>query len=347
LITIELGNEDLAKYPFLEGAGEYFRKRGFSLNDVSQPDFSVVIERAKGRVLEAIRRQEVSSKMDYPEVELLSFPLALMLVKATKLNHLVNRYSHAEAVRAEHLLESEREALIVQIFRNILKIDLISVVAGEVGLRSFNYKIPVMEYLRRAKQFHQLEWNLINRVVSHGYVYLRTHELIRLIRQEIDTMIRARLSDLHVPQLPESLEKTVENLISLSPPPPRLNEQMRITPDRYPPCITTGLKMMEKGENLPHYARFLLTTYLVTIGKSVEEIVQMYGRSPDFNERIARYQIEHIAGLRGGRVKYRCPSCRTLVTHSFCFKTKECDEIRNPLQFGIRPFQHKTKGKIQ
>ncbi len=338
MIPLKLGVEDLAKYPFLEEAGEYFRQRGFSLSDISQPDFGKVIERAKSRVLDAIYRREVSPRLGDPEVELLSFPVALMMVKATGLDHLASRYSHIEAVRVEKLLEDEREELVVQIFRHILKINLVAVTAEEGGgyLHAFNYKIPLMEYLKRAAQFHQLEWKLVNRVVSQGYVYLRTHEMIRLIRQEIDAMIRTRLNALPVPRLPENLETIVKDIAARSPPPPKITSI--IAPDKYPPCVTTAQAMLEKGENLPHYARFLLTTYLVAAGRTVDDIVQMYGSSPDFNERITKYQVEHIAGLRGGRVKYRCPSCRTLVTHSFCFKVKECDDILNPLQFGTKRF---------
>lgn len=346
MILLELGVEDLAKYPFLKEAGNYIRERGLSLEDISQPDFSKVIQRAKKRVLQAIRLREVSGEIDDPEVEIFSFPLALMLVKATKLDHLVSRFSLAEAMRVEKLLEGEREELVVQIFRNVLKIDLTPVKVEEGSFPAFNYKISIMDYLKRATRFHDIEWKLVNRVVYQGYVYLKTRQLIRLIRQEIDDMIRGRLKDLAVPRLPESLEKTVKEIAMFSPPPPKMSDRVKVTPDRYPPCVKTALDMLKKGENLPHYGRFLLTAYLVNIGSSVEEIMALYPRSPDFNERITRYQVEHIAGLRGGRVKYTCPSCRTLVTHSFCFKTKECDDIKNPLQFGRRKFQgEKRKGK--
>jgi len=332
MTSVELGIEDLAKYPFLEEAGKYIKARDLSLEDIAQPDFNMVIERARKRVLQAIRNREVSNEIGTPEIELLSFPLALMLIKATNLDHLISRYSYSEAVRAEKFLESEREELVVQIFRNTLKID-VTPIETNTCYPVFNYKIPIMDYLKRAISFHELEWKLVNRSVDQGYVYLRSHELIRLIRQEVENMIRERLKILTVSKLPDSLKKTIQD-ISIRSPAPNLSYRVRITPDKYPPCVATALSMLNKRENLPHYGRFLFTTYLVNIGSSVEEILALYSGSPDFNERITKYQIEHIAGLRGGRVKYNCPSCRTLVTHSFCFKTKECDDIQNPLQFG-------------
>ena len=333
MISIELGEKDLAKYPFLDEAGEYVKARDLSLVDMSQPDFNRVIGRAKKRVLQAIRSREVSGEIGTPEIEILSFPIALMLVKATNLEHLISRYSHAEAIRVENLLKDEREDLIVEMFRNILKINVI-LVTSKIGFSNLNYKIPIMDYLRRATHFHEIEWKLINRMVGEGYVYLKSSELIRLIRQEIENKIRDKLKEMVIPKLPDNFIKTIQELSSISPPPPKLSDMVKITPDKYPPCVTTALDLLKKGENLPHYGRFLLTTYLVNIGGSVEEIMSLYSRSPDFNERITKYQVEHIAGLRGGRVKYTCPSCRTLITHGFCFKTKECNEIRNPLQFG-------------
>ena len=344
MISIELGEKDLAKYPFLDEAGEYVKARDLSLVDMSQPDFNRVIGRAKKRVLQAIRSREVSGEIGTPEIEILSFPIALMLVKATNLEHLISRYSHAEAIRVENLLKDEREDLIVEMFRNILKINVI-LVTSKIGFSKLNYKIPIMDYLRRATHFHEIEWKLINRMVDEGYVYLKSSELIRLIRQEIENKIRDKLKEMVIPQLPDNFIKTIQELSSISPPPPKLSDMMKITPDKYPPCVTTALDMLKKGENLPHYGRFLLTTYLVNIGGSVEEIMSLYSRSPDFNERITKYQVEHIAGLRGGRVKYTCPSCRTLVTHSFCFRIKECNEIRNPLQFGRKTnLRSKRKG---
>lgn len=343
MISIELGVEDLAKYPFLDEAGEYFKNRGLSLEDISQSDYSGVIERAKQRILQAIRIREVSGEITSPEIELQSFPISLMLVKATNLEHLISRYSFAEAVRVEKFLKEEREELVTQIFKNILKIDVIPV-NSKKSYPLFNYKIQIIDYLKRATRFHELEWKLVNRVVDQGYVYLKKNELIRLIRQEIENMIRERLKGLPIPQLPFNLQKTVQDISFLSPPPPKISDRIKVSPDNYPPCVKTALSMLKKGENLPHYGRFLLTTYLVNIGSSIEDILSLYSRSPDFNERISKYQIEHIAGLRGGRVKYSSPSCRTLITHSFCFKIKACNDIKNPLQFGNKKFQS-TKGK--
>jgi DNA primase large subunit len=78
----------------------------------------------------------------------------------------------------------------------------------------------------------------------------------------------------------------------------------------------------------------MLATYMLAIGKLTDEIVEMFKNAPDFNERITRYQVEHLAGSKGSRTKYSVPSCDKLRTENLCFATKDCDGIINPIQFG-------------
>jgi DNA primase large subunit len=54
----------------------------------------------------------------------------------------------------------------------------------------------------------------------------------------------------------------------------------------------------------------------------------------DYNERLARYQIEHIAGERGSGTKYTCPQCSVLQTHGIC-KNKDafCRYVYHPLTY--------------
>ncbi|MGI0049308.1 MAG: DNA primase, partial [Nitrososphaera sp.] len=99
-------------------------------------------------------------------------------------------------------------------------------------------------------------------------------------------------------------------------------------------CVKHALEVMGKGENLPHSARVMLATYMLAIGKPVDEIVMMYENAPDFNEKITRYQVEHLAGMKGSRTKYSVPSCDKLRNENLCFATADCDGIINPIQFG-------------
>ena len=70
---------------------------------------------------------------------------------------------------------------------------------------------------------------------------------------------------------------------------------------------------LRKGENLTHQARFALTSFLLNAGWSKEQILDLFRSSPDFNEKIASYQISHIE-KRG----YKVPSCETLKNWGLC-----------------------------
>ena len=65
-----------------------------------------------------------------------------------------------------------------------------------------------------------------------------------------------------------------------------------------------------------------------------EEILKMFHTQTDFSERIARYQVQHISGSRGGKKKYTPPSCKTMKTHSLCINPDQlCATIAHPLAY--------------
>ena len=102
----------------------------------------------------------------------------------------------------------------------------------------------------------------------------------------------------------------------------------------FPPCIKHAIEVLEKGENLPHSGRFMLATFLLNKGQTVEQIAPLFKNAPDYNEKITLYQLNHLAGTSGSGTKYSCPSCEKLKSQNLCFAIPECDNIINPLQFG-------------
>jgi len=86
------------------------------------------------------------------------------------------------------------------------------------------------------------------------------------------------------------------------------------------------------GINLPHSARFTLTSFLLKIGLSVEDIIKIYRSSPDFDESKTRYQVEHIASR-----EYTPPSCSTIRTYGNC--TGSCPNPGHPLTIYLRAIE--------
>jgi DNA primase large subunit len=333
---LQFGGDDLAKYTFLPQAGDFISQQGISIVDLTSPDYKKVILRAEDRVMESFRLGKVSDKSsDNREVEIMSFPVSLMLVRSTKLDHIMERYALAEAIRVEGILKQEKnERVIEDIFTNFLGISL----ERSSDSRYPKFRISLQDYVKRAVHFHKPEWKLVNRLVVGGKVYVTQQDLIRLIREEIHDIIKLRLGRVNIPKLPQNLDEVVKRLIASAPPPPRSTFTIiNVKPEDYPPCMREALNLLEKGQNVPHYGRFLMATYLLAVGKTVDDIMALFPKAPDFKASITKYQVEHIAGLKGGKTRYTVPSCKTLQTHGFCFKDPiKCYEILTPLQYPSR-----------
>jgi DNA primase large subunit len=72
----------------------------------------------------------------------------------------------------------------------------------------------------------------------------------------------------------------------------------------------------------------------VNIGIPTENIIELFRSFSDFNERMTRYQVEHIAGERGSRTRYKPPKCDTLKTHGLCTEPDEtCRKANHPINY--------------
>jgi DNA primase large subunit len=331
-LSIRLGTGDLAKYPFLNEAGEYLRQSGFGWEELDRPDMKDIIERAAERIGDEVGGK-VYDRLDRYETEILTFLVSLIMVKSIGMEPVLKKFALAEARRAEKFLtedlkkqsDVQKKALFSKIFYDLfmLKIDI----TGDGRL----FKVRVPDYLARSSRFHEQEWKMINRLVDGGYVYLDADETVRLVRSELALLISGRVHAMSLPALPQSIRlKSDELRTALAP---RYEYRTQAVTD-YPPCVKHAIEVMNKGENLPHSARVMLATYMLAIGKGMDEIVEMFKNAPDFNERITRYQIGHLAGEKGSRTKYSVPSCDKLRTETLCFATADCAGIINPIQFG-------------
>ena len=330
---------DLAKYPFLAEAGEYLRDKGFNLEQLGHPDWTPLVEKAYGRIITASSGQVYSSDIEKlkdldKDMEILSFIVAVILLKAAGINTLTKRFSLAEARRAEKYLEHDlgRKYAHDRAVKDSdfpLKIiqELFSV---KVMVENDEFMLSVPNYLQRAVHFHEKEWKLVNRRVTSGLVYLTVHETVRLIRTELGQYINSKIQSITLPSIPDTFKTRVQDLVQLAT---KFSDVTVMSSD-YPPCVKHAIEVLEKGENLPHSGRFLLATYLLARGQTTDQIAPLFKNAPDYNERVTRYQLEHISGASGKGTKYQCPSCDKLRSENLCFAIPDCDGIINPIQFG-------------
>jgi DNA primase large subunit len=326
---ISLGNEEIAKYPFLAEAGQYLKDKGFTLEQfATDPDLKINVDKAYERIESAVYRKIYNPKLDSSDT--FSFLIAIILLKLSGMNTLINRFSLAEAERAEKFLEKDlvgnsnktSEELAIKIISDVFSVN--------VKKNNNYFVIPISDYLRHAVNFHELEWKLVNRHVENGMVFLSSHETVRLIRRELSGYIGSRIRSADTPSLSKGFEEKVNKLTELAK---KFTVSITVTTE-YPPCIKHAIEVLNNGENLSHSGRFMLATFLLGRGQTIDEIAPLFKNAPDYNEKITRYQIRQVAGETGSNTKYSCPSCEKIKSNDLCFATPDCDYIINPMQFG-------------
>lgn len=289
--------------------------------------------RAKERLIEALQRGErgIVQSLDDPLTEALSFIVAKVICLAINDDWLLKRWALAEASRIERNLLTEDE----ETFRELIRRTKLDAEPSEI--EGYDYKVPLAEYLMTARRLLQNpEWRLVNRMVHRGYVHLTRAELARLARERIAEAfakfegIRPKLNAL--PDcLKEAAEDVLKELIKMRSRYVEVEMEIASRED-WPPCMKAIRARISEAS---HAELFSITAFMINRGYSKEDILAMLQERPDFDEKIARYQIEHIAGERGSRIKYKPPSCRTMRAHGLCIEDgKLCPKgIRNPLQY--------------
>ena len=336
----------LAKYPFLPEARKYISEYGLTLESFSDPAYSKIVERAKQRIMDAIRLGEGVDPSNMSEdevVELASFPLAIILVAAVKDRFLARRFALAEASLATKLLseDAKRDSeTVLRIARDVFGMD--------VEAEGNEYSMGLRDYLRSSMRFNAPSWKLVNRIVIRGRVTITISELIRLLKDRVVEYVLENVEKAMArpPKLPENLQRIVDEIKSTLPS-KRYEEEIisgKSSPEAWPPCMRLIYQGIMRGENVSHFANFALASFLTNIGMSLDDILKIFAHRPDFDQRIARYQIEHIAGLRGSRTRYTTPSCDTMRTNGLCVEDgKLCGGVKNPLVYFRRRLRRLRK----
>ncbi len=334
LATVKFTKNDMAKYPFLKETADYVRKLDFKIEDLTSPDFTKILERAEERIEEAILYTIVSRKLRDEEVEILSFPTAIILAIATENSRIKKRYALAEAKRSYEDLKEENSERISAIAQNFGW----KLAANDDAEISYEFKLHFVNYLRNVTHLREKKWKLVNRFLSKGNVYLTRSETARLLSEEIRRYVEKRLEVKELPKLPQKIMEVAEKINKLSA---EKISQTEIEPipktvrqEAFPPCIKILHQSILSGHHLSHIGRFTLTSFLINIGMPTENVIELFKNFSDFNERMTRYQVEHIAGERGSRTRYTPPRCDTLKTHGVCTNPDAlCQKIRHPLSY--------------
>ncbi len=343
-----LSDLDLAKYPFTPQTTSLVESLGIKVGFLIDPTYREILERAKKRVEEAIKDGVVGADLRKPSVETLSYPVAIMFVKALGDRFLYRRYATAEAKRASRLLEKELNAKLLHLAREAFGWRINANMEEDAG--RYPFLLHFTDYLRNASRLHEAKWKLVNRAVRDGYVRVTKVEAARLMESEVERRIMEGLLAGGEVELPEPLRSYLQEI-------GKVLEENRgrigvealpseVVIEAFPPCIRRAYEGLISGRKASHMERFALTSFLINIGMDLEKIVKLFVSVSDFDEELTRYQVEHIAGLRGSRTKYTPPTCSTLRTHGLCINPDDlCKRIRHPLTYYRRKIRSIRGGR--
>jgi DNA primase large subunit len=333
LEQVRFTKNDLAKYPFLKETAEHMKKLGLKIEELDSPEMGQILNRAEERVGKAILSVSIGEKREN-DVEIPSFPVAIMLAIATKNSLIKKRYALAEAKQGFFDMQFETREKILAIARDF-NWNIAPNRDSEIPLE---FALNFTDYLRNTAHLRDEKWKLVNRLLVNGKVYLNQHDVARLLQEEIQRRIEKRLEVTELPTFPEKITKMAERLTELAKEKIGAAEMEGfpkvVAQSAFPPCIAALYEAASKGRHLSHVGRFTLTSFLVNIGMPPEKVSELFKSFSDYNERLTRYQVEHIAGERGSRTRYIPPQCTTLQTHGVCTNSDGlCRRIRHPLAY--------------
>jgi DNA primase large subunit len=342
--TIKFTKNDLAKYPFLKETQLYVKELDFKVEDIASPEFAKVLERAEERLQEAVLYAIVSRKTRYEEIEILSFPTAIMIAIATENSFVQKRYALAEAKQSFADLKDESEERLLALSDNFgWKLER----ARDQAMPQYEFVLHFTDYLRNITHLKGVKWKLVNKPLNKGKIYLSRDETARLLSEEVRRYVEKRLEikDTKFPtKIQEAAHKIKELLAEKIDQTEIEGIPKTIQQEAFPPCIQALYKAFTSGHHLSHVGRFTLTSFLVNAGMSSETVIELYKNLSDFNLKMTRYQVEHIAGETGSRTKYKPPRCETLQTHGICTNPDElCTRAYRPLRYyTLKSKQQKT-----
>ncbi|MCD2200594.1 MULTISPECIES: DNA primase regulatory subunit PriL [unclassified Halobacterium] len=327
-----------ARYPFLGESRQAVQEAGVDLAAVVAED-DAVVERARERVVGSLTNGEVGERARSDRVELLSYPVARVLVSVVDEHVLVRKYADAEANAAYERFTADEtddsEFKSVGDDASLSRKDLLREfdLTNHVHATQDGYDVDVPTYLLLSSSLRPDKWRLVNRALDDGRVPVSEPELDTLLREAVRDRVAEGLP-LNVPdevadalEGPEAAVRDVLSEMDLT------REIDTVVPELFPPCMQHLLDQVQRGEHLPHHSRFAITTFLANIGLTTDEIVDIYKVNPGFGEEMTRYQTDHIRG-ESSPTEYTAPSCATMKAYGDCTNPDDlCDAINHPLSY--------------
>jgi DNA primase large subunit len=328
-----------ARYPFLEASRNAVEAADIDLGELVAAG-GPAVERGRKRVQRALL--EGTTEAEEPRTwsdraELLSYPVARVLVSLLDVPGAVEKYAAAEAATARERFVDGFEAEIKLKSAGDRRLTL-DVLLSDFGLSGRveptgdgRFSVAVTAYLELAAALEGDEWRLVGRPLADGRVPVARPELYTLLREAVRRRVGEGLP-LSVPEaiadpLDAELAAVRRSVADLDPP----MSFDAVVPGLFPPCARALLTRAREGEALPDHSRFSLVAFLVGVGLDPREVTELCDLSGEAAEAV-RAQAERLSDENGGVAAP--PSCAVMVEYGDCVDPDEvCETIQHPLSY--------------
>ncbi|MFB6119323.1 DNA primase [Halosegnis sp.] len=328
-----------ARYPFLEAAREAVETADVDLTTVIR-EGGPAVERGVERVERALVDGTVAADRTWSvRAELLSYPIARVLVSLVDIPGAVEKYARAEAALAYERFtdDFEAETQLQSAEEGTLSLSalLADFDAGDTVRPTGDgaFSVAVGTYLRLAAPLEGSRWRLATRVLADGEVIVRRTELYELLREAVRVrVLDPPWTDTRLPlsvsaEFADALAPEVEQIRRTLVPVERPDGPNELEITAFPPCVVTLLRQARDGE-AGTTGRFALLAFLASTGADFDQVAALV---PDASGNLRR-QYERLADDDGAQ--FAPPSCETMQANGDCHDPDTlCEEITHPLAY--------------
>ncbi|WP_458185734.1 DNA primase large subunit PriL [Haladaptatus sp. NG-WS-4] len=331
-----------ARYPFLASAREAVRDANLDIAEVvaGEGDRHPAVERG----VERVRRALLDGTVRPPEdgrrwgttAEVLSYPIARMLVSLLDAPGAVEKYASAEAGTAYERFTADFEASddgLKSTRGTSLALDTLLAdfdLTETVVRRGDDFGVAVGTYLSLLDGAGD-DWRLVTRQLTDGVVVVSEAELHQLLRTAVESRVADDLP-LSVPEeLGDALAEEIAELESSFTDADFSHDIDTLAPDLFPPCMQNLLSAVREGQTLPVYSEFALASFLTSIGLNADDILALCEVRTSSRADRLRYRVDRLRDERSAQ--YAPPSCATLEAYGDCDPDDRCESIQHPLAY--------------
>lgn len=334
------------KYPFSTHAKSVVKQLVPDLTQIDPSSFESALAMVDACSVSSskVRRKFVEdhfSKRDlgYAEFlqnDVLAYPLAKIILSQLRHPLLYDRFAQLMGDLTFEYLNAEKDKL--GAFSNLAH-DLnvpVSISLDDQPVVSLS--LPV--YL--SVPFRDGQLHLVHQPLEKGFVKLEWNVACRWMAERVHAYVLSSLpvDTQGLPSVFNDIQKMAQSRLQAArTSEAKLTVSSGLVIEAFPPCMDKLYTDISSGINIPHMARFDLATFLVNVHMPFEDIISVFAKASNYDEKITRYHVGNLAG-KTGKV-YSSPACAKVREHGLCI-SRTCN-VTHPMQFYERELSNPKK----